>query len=192
EDAVFQNFRASDPSVHTECLQVLNANGLTIRRNKFSTCDSTGDLGLTCEPGTTGVTVENNWLMGGGNPGYGAQISGDCANLTFRYNSGTLSAFFADSVSGKGYRFTGNYLPFSGLMCGNGATVGRNVFQGGTCNSTDTNVGTLDFLSSSDLHLKAGANAINKGDPSYYPSTDIDGVARPLGSAPDAGAVEAG
>ena len=48
---MFQNFRASDPSVHTECLQVLNANGLTIRRNKFSTCDSTGDLGLTCEPG---------------------------------------------------------------------------------------------------------------------------------------------
>jgi hypothetical protein len=43
-----------------------------------------------------------------------------------------------------------------------------------------------------DFHLKPGAAAINKGDPTRYPPTDKDGNTRPLGTAPDAGAYEAG
>lgn len=43
-----------------------------------------------------------------------------------------------------------------------------------------------------DLHLKAGASAIDAGDPGDYPATDWDGGPRPTGSAPDAGADEFG
>jgi hypothetical protein len=39
--------------------------------------------------------------------------------------------------------------------------------------------------------LSAGSAAIDAGDPSSYPSVDIDGQRRPLGAAPDAGADEA-
>ena len=41
-----------------------------------------------------------------------------------------------------------------------------------------------------DLHLVAGAAAINAGNPSSYPATDIDGDARPAGGRADAGADE--
>ena len=43
-----------------------------------------------------------------------------------------------------------------------------------------------------DFHLNAGAAAIDAGDPANAPATDIDGDARPAGSAPDAGADETG
>jgi hypothetical protein len=43
-----------------------------------------------------------------------------------------------------------------------------------------------------NLHLSLGAAAINAGNPANYPSTDIDGHARPAGGRPDAGAQEAG
>jgi chitodextrinase len=192
EDAVFHDFRRSGGSVHTECFQIMNANGLILRRNKFYNCDGTGDLGLTCFPGTTGITVENNWIMGGGDTGYGAQISGDCSNLNFRYNSSTQSVFFSDTSVAPPYRFVGNYMPFHGTLCDKGATHSHNVYEGGTCSSTDINVSSLNFIGGFDLHLGLGSAAINAGDAGSFPATDIDGEARPRGSGPDAGADEAG
>jgi hypothetical protein len=41
-----------------------------------------------------------------------------------------------------------------------------------------------------DLHLRAGAIAIDRGAPTAFPMTDIDRQTRPRGSAPDAGADE--
>ena len=46
--------------------------------------------------------------------------------------------------------------------------------------------------SNNNLHLSAGAAAINVGDPTSYPSQDIDGQTRPNGNTADAGADEAG
>jgi hypothetical protein len=43
-----------------------------------------------------------------------------------------------------------------------------------------------------DLQLAPGSPALNHGDPGSYPTRDIDGQSRPLGSGPDAGADEAG
>jgi hypothetical protein len=43
-----------------------------------------------------------------------------------------------------------------------------------------------------DFRLRAGAAAINRGDPGRYPATDADGANRPLRSRPDAGAYELG
>jgi hypothetical protein len=41
-----------------------------------------------------------------------------------------------------------------------------------------------------DLHLKATSAAVDRGDPSNYPASDIDGESRPLGGSRDAGADE--
>jgi hypothetical protein len=63
-----------------------------------------------------------------------------------------------------------------------------NVLSGGTCHTTDKNAvyGFINQLT--DLHLLAGATANGAGDPSSYPTTDIDGNTR--SSTPDAGADE--
>lgn len=41
-----------------------------------------------------------------------------------------------------------------------------------------------------DLHLKATSAAVDRGDPSNYPASDIDGESGPLGGSRDAGADE--
>ena len=43
-----------------------------------------------------------------------------------------------------------------------------------------------------DFRLRTGSAAIDRGDPAAYPSVDADGVRRPLGGKPDAGAYEFG
>ena len=43
-----------------------------------------------------------------------------------------------------------------------------------------------------DFRLRTGSAAIDRGDPTAYPSVDADGVRRPLGGKPDAGAYEFG
>ncbi|HEY7018325.1 MAG TPA: choice-of-anchor Q domain-containing protein, partial [Gaiellaceae bacterium] len=67
-----------------------------------------------------------------------------------------------------------------------------NVIQGGSCGATDLNAASGFVNPSSNLHLAAGSAAINRGDPSSYPASDIDGQARPAGGRADAGADEAG
>jgi hypothetical protein len=41
-----------------------------------------------------------------------------------------------------------------------------------------------------DLHLTPSSPAVDRGNPAGFPTHDIDGDARPGGSAPDAGADE--
>ena len=43
-----------------------------------------------------------------------------------------------------------------------------------------------------DFRLRTGSAAIDRGDPAAYPSVDADGIRRPLGGKPDAGAYEFG
>jgi hypothetical protein len=66
-----------------------------------------------------------------------------------------------------------------------------NVWQGKACSATDRTA-PLSFVDprNYNFHLVAGAFAIDRGNPSSYPSTDIDGQPRPQGLLPDAGADE--
>jgi hypothetical protein len=94
-------------------------------------------------------------------------------------------------------KFIGNLGPMSQGNCySTGVSYAYNVWRGAKCGATDLNVASLGFANSTpgsfDLHLAAGSPALNRGDPGNYPNRDIDGQARPLGSAPDAGADEAG
>ncbi len=84
----------------------------------------------------------------------------------------------------------------SGWNCAQGQanfSFAYNVFLNDKCSGTgNASVASLNFVDPlSNLHLTAGANAIDKGGTaSGYPSTDIDGQPRYSGSAPDAGADE--
>jgi hypothetical protein len=69
--------------------------------------------------------------------------------------------------------------------------VSYNTFASGT-NGTNAFTCTPAFLSDG-YHLSSSDTcAKNRGNPSTYPSDDIDGQARPQGGAPDAGADEVG
>jgi hypothetical protein len=193
DGASFHDYRRNGSSVHTECLQILDGNTITVRRSRFWNCDGTGDIGITPDSTIVNLTLENNFIAGGGDTGYGVQIGSMQRNFVFRYNSSSQSVFFSDSKSGYGpYTFTGNYMPYNFSLCRGGATYSHNVLRGGTCGSSDTRVSSLDFVDAAahDLHLLRGSAAIGRGDPDSRPAVDIDGDARPQRAAPDAGADE--
>jgi hypothetical protein len=204
DDVYFHDWH-SVSGEHTECLQIGGGDGITIRNSTFKYCATgNGGLGATGSlfigffnfggPVTRNILLENNFIYRSGNV-YNIQMS-DLHNLDLRYNSIVgPSMIFNREGPGTGMDFIANIMGFNGCTAeGNGVPINwrHNVMQGGTCHSTDRNApaGYLDV--NNDLHLGSGAAAINAGDPTGYPSTDIDGQLRPLGPAPDSGADEAG
>lgn len=177
---------------HAECLQILRSVNLVIKNSTFYNCDGTGDIGITDGPHTN-LLMENNFIAKGSMPStYGCQITKN-GSYTIRNNSADISCFFSDTDAGGPYVVTGNYMPYHSSLCGAGITTDYNVFKGSsTCGSHDQAVATLDFVDAANhnFHLAASANAIDKGNPSNCPATDIDGDSRPQGTACDAGADE--
>jgi len=74
--------------------------------------------------------------------------------------------------------------------------VNNLVFGGraraGVTGDTGTIIADPLFVSSTDRHLRAGSPAIDSGTSTQAPTTDIEGAARPQGTAVDRGAYEAG
>jgi hypothetical protein len=197
DGVLFHDYTRSSTAIHTECLQVYGVHTLTIRRSKFTNCDGTASLAVGTI-GTWGVrdaVIENNWLDSKGDAPYAIQGNTDAVNVVWRYNS-ALKPFTLGACTGCAVtvQVIGNYMPWNSASCVTGVQYDHNVFQGGTCGASDLNVATLDFVDAAgfNLHLRAGANALDRGSPTVYPSSDFDGLSRPRGAAPDAGANELG
>lgn len=188
---------------HTECLQILAGDGITIRNSVFRRCaTANGGRGATANlhiswlgngPVTRNVLLRNNFFYRSGNP-YAIQLN-DFANVDLRYNSivGPILVFDREGP-GTGMDFIGNVMRFSGCTAeGSGVPINwrHNVMAGGRCHRTDRNAPSRFIHPGRNLHLKRTAAAINRGDPRSYPARDIDGQKRPRGSRPDAGADEA-
>ena len=203
-DGVYFHDWMSQGGEHVECLQILGADNVIIRNSTFRFCGTgNGGLGATASlhlqaygtgPLPKNILLENNFFYASGNP-YVIQGE-DFENFDLRYNSiaGPILLYNGPSA-GTGMDFVGNVLRASPCTAQNNAAPINwrfNVIQGGTCGSTDLNANSGFVSASSDLHLAVGAAARNAGDPNSYPARDIDGQARPLGGAPDAGADEAG
>jgi hypothetical protein len=191
DGVTFRNFTRSGSDVHTECLQVIDANRMVIRRSTFDNCDGTAAIGITDGP-TDDLTIENNFLGKAGDAFYTMQITKNVRNLRLRYNSATKAAVFSDDESGGPYTVVGNYMPFSSGLCVPEGHYSHNVFAGGRCGPTDRSVRSMRFVNGNalNLHLAPNSQAINHGDPRDYPGTDIDRQGRPKNGAPDAGADE--
>jgi hypothetical protein len=205
-DGVYFHDWHSVSGEHTECLQILGGDNVTIRNSIFKACGTgNGGLGATGDlfvgfidggsgPVTKNVLLENNFFYPSGNY-YAIQMS-DLQNLDLRYNSlASPVAIFDRAGPGTGMDFIGNIMGFSGCTAeSNGVAINwrYNVMQGGTCGVGDKNAAAGFVDPNNDLHLAGGSAALNAGDASSYPSSDIDGQSRPAGSGPDAGADEAG
>jgi hypothetical protein len=107
-------------------------------------------------------------------------------------NNTSLQNIRVDACSGG--TMTGNIQPSMSSHTCSSATVkvDWNVYESGVkCGSNDY-VAPISYVDRAgfDLRLALGSAAINRGNPSSYPSFDIFGGIRPLSGAPDAGAQE--
>jgi hypothetical protein len=191
----FHDVVISAPGDHVECLQVSDVDGLVVRNSRFHRC-GIFDLHIagTVDPPVRNVLVENNFFEPAVDGGFYSLSITDGINVTVRNNSSSQEfRFGASTTIFSNWLVVGNVAPYSGAACQSVFTYSRNVWEGGRCGSTDLNVDDLGFVNpgAGDYHLKSTSPAIDAGDPSSYPATDIDGQARPLGAAPDAGADEA-
>ncbi|HWM16746.1 MAG TPA: hypothetical protein VNP97_09175, partial [Microbacterium sp.] len=91
----FHDWHAAEEGQHTECLQILGGDGITIRNSVFKNCATAdGGRGATANlqiswigrgQKTRDILIENNFFYRSGN--HYAINAGDWANLDFRYNS---------------------------------------------------------------------------------------------------------
>jgi hypothetical protein len=205
-DGVFFHDWQTAGDEHTECLQILAGDGITIRNSVFRECGTAnGGRGSTANihvswigrgPKTQDVLIENNFFYAAGNTF--AINAGDWHNTDLRYNS-IVGPILIGGGWGDGtpVELVGNVMRFNGCEAtknGQGTVsplVFRyNVMDGGTCHSTDKNAPAGFVSPTRNLRLRLGAAAINAGDPRRYPRNDIDGERRPRGGRPDAGADE--
>jgi Big-like domain-containing protein len=184
--------RSRDPSAHTDCLQIGGARDVVIRRSTFARC-ATQSVFVTswAGPRNQGYLVEDNWF-GATLEGYYTLIFGDAStsDATVRYNSFVQPM---RTSSTDGVHVIANVGDMAGYACTPGVDYRFNVWTAARCSATDLTAPS-DFVDPAgvDLHLRPGAAAVDRGDPTSVPAVDIDGQARPMGGAPDAGADEQG
>ena len=106
----------------------------------------------------------------------------------------------ADDVAGirrPGRRSAGFRVAANVGVAGPGACDGRvdwsrNVWARGRRCGPGDRIAPTGFRdpARADVRLRPGAAAIDHGDPTSFPPTDVDGHRRPRGRGPDAGAAE--
>jgi endonuclease YncB( thermonuclease family) len=196
-----------DQGIHMECFYAASVQGLTIRNSRFTNC-AVYDLFITRivpDPNPSSIVLENNVFeeskdIGPSSSGYYVfGIHGDVRldKLVLR-NNVLEQPFQADPPSVQGGRFVGNIVAsaWNGADCWPALSYSHNVFTKGRCVSSDTVApkafSQFENPSRGNYRLRAGAAAIDAGDPHDAPATDAFGDVRPFGRAPDAGVDEYG
>jgi outer membrane biosynthesis protein TonB len=212
EGVDFHDFTATPGSgAHVECLQVWAVDGLTIRDSTFRNCE-VFDIFLQKLPEGKAATpsnilIENNFFDCCASGYYAIRMADhpgtSWKNVTIRNNSLNKAINPDPGVPYSNVKIVGNVGPevkFWNGTTGNvearpaGVSVDYNVWYAGSKVGSHDKVAASGFVDAAALnfHLKAGAAAIDAGDPTGSPATDIDGDVRPIGKAPDAGADETG
>jgi hypothetical protein len=192
-----------DGGVHTECVHVAAADGITIRNSRFERC-SVMDVFFTLNVNSAApphdVLLENNFFGPPTGGFYSVLFDRDYDangqpipwnNVTVRHNS-----FGHQWTVEAGANAISNFVVAANAgelaNCRAGVSFSRNVWRGRSCSISDRNVTSVGFANAAalDYHLAAGSPAIDAGDPASFPATDIDGQTRFSGMAPDAGADE--
>jgi chitodextrinase len=184
------DFWKHNAGAHVDCLGVDNSDRVVIRNSHFWNCEHFAIIPNTDPSGQypRDLTIENNFIQCCGLGYYSIGID-SAAGALIRFNSisGTGIGFLGGSVSGV--TIDSNVIDKNNdANCGY-ATWRYNVI--GTGNACGGILAASGFVGQPiDLHLIAGAAAIDAGNPTSYPSSDIDGQSRPAGGRPDAGADE--
>ena len=206
----FHDFTLSaGSSSHVECLQVWAADGLTIRNSRFRNCE-VFDIFLQKLPGGSAATpsnilIENNFMDCCGDGFYAIRMGNHAgtawSNVTIRNNSFNKAINPDPDVSFSNVKIVGNIGPKIDFYSQNtdsvkpqpaGVTTDYNVWYAGAKVGTHDKVAPSGFIDPAafNFHIGPLSAAVNAADPANAPAADIDGEARPSGTAPDAGADE--
>jgi hypothetical protein len=195
----FHDVTMQNASAHTECLQVNDGDGITVRNSIWTHCD-TFNLFFSQDPGfgLNNVTVENNIFSTstdsfGGNTYFSMRFGyAPVNNVLVRNNYSTQEMSFVDGGANSSWRISGNVGPTP--TCGS-AVASHNVWVGpsGCLANGGKRVANFAALKvDADARPAANSPLIDAGDPSSFTPFDITGLTRPLGAAPDAGPYEVG
>jgi hypothetical protein len=183
---------------HVDCLGLFGGNtSLIIRNSNFTNCQHYDILvdNSTNTNYNSAVTLENN-IFGATVTGIPNMLVARCTSCVVRNNDFIANGFSLDKdVAGSvtGLQVYSNIFPqMNNLYCPV-ATFSYNLYiSGSTCGGTGEKVGSSGFVNEGvgNYHLASTSTAIDSGNPTSFPTTDIDGDTRPQGLAPDAGADE--
>jgi hypothetical protein len=202
---LFHDYVRTRTGVHMECLHVFPAVQLTIVGNRFRNCAVFDALLGNYGGGSDlqNVRIENNVfdapgsLAGGLSAGPYSIMFGTSgrtvSNVTIDYNSFLGTIVFQPNGTYSNVRIDSNVGPRTQYSCGTppGISFSYNVWATAACGPTDL-MAPSGFTDPAnlDLTLTPGAAAIDRGNPSGFPSQDVRGRGRPNGRGPDAGAYE--
>jgi predicted outer membrane repeat protein len=147
--------------------------------------DGGGMHNWTCNPTLVNVTFSNNSASFSGGGMFNGEDSSPTLNNVILW--GNTAVYNGDQISNN---ISNPSIRYSDIQGSGGSGVGWDSSLG-----TDGG-GNIDadplFVDApnGDLHLSAGSPAIDTGDNSVCPATDLDGVTRPQGAGCDMGAYE--
>jgi hypothetical protein len=192
-----------DSTSHNDCIQTGDVTNLVIRNSRFVNCGTQGVFLNPYGGGVTkNVTIENNFF-GIAQLGYNILYVGDAVGVTVRNNSFVGQVYTYNSAAFTGLKmvnniFAGNDSYNCSLLAQRSVTFSNNATTSSCPGATShlVNSGLAgQFVNTSgtsafNLHLKAGAAAINKGTMTNGATTDYDRTGRPVGGVADIGADE--
>lgn len=195
QDSIFHGLRSPTTTAHPDAIQLYNEGpphtGIRILRNRFYDNEC---INLRANPKDE-LLLENNVfgdsVNGISGCGYYSLDVG-YAQVTARYNTftGIQQIQQTPTVSGLKQVWVGNAGVGFSAGCTSGGAAGsahsHNVWSGQSC--TGDTKAPLNIAAGGSPN--SGSPLIDKGDPSVFPATDIDGRVRPAGLAPDVGALE--
>ena len=188
------DFTKHNAGAHVDCIGIDDVDGLVIRNTRIWNCEHFSIIfgkDLWSFRAARNVLLENNFFdccySGYYSLGFG-DVEGP---MVIRFNSMTLGmGWLGGSV--VGLTFDSNVISGNNSANCSNATWRYNVVSSGSACGGGGVVAPTGFVGPpDDLHLTSTAAAINLGNPTTYPATDIDGQPRG-GNRPDAGADERG
>lgn len=197
---------------HAECWWVERAINLTIKNSLTYDCISTGDMNWGGQGNSTGMLIQNTFwgekygftngvdVVPGAGVGYRGDSSPTLIDGANTNGTGTVeySIFEGDFATKSGWSsltFRGNVTKLQ--SCGGTWTYTFNKHTGADCSASDIQLSTVmdsgNFVDAANENWRpssCSAPQVNAGDTGSYPTTDADGTARFVGSAPDLGLYE--
>jgi hypothetical protein len=185
------DFKKHSSGAHVDCIGIDDVNGLVISNSRFWNCEHFSIIfgkDLANGRAARNVLLQNNFFdccySGYYSLGFG-DVEGP---MRIRFNSFTLGVGWLGGAV-RGLVFDSNVISNNNSANCSRATWRYNVVANGSA-CGGRRAGTGFRSPPRDLHLRAGAAAVNYGNPRNPPRFDIDGQRRPHGRRADAGADE--